>query len=520
MRSSMMDITDQQKAWEIVDRLATAVDQSINIIVMTDADGRIEYINPAFEKVTGYSREEVLGKTPGILKSGHHDKQFYRELWETISSGRVWTGRIINKKKDGTLYHEEMSISPVRGEDNEIVNFVAVQNDITQQVELEKQLRHAQKMESIGLLAGGVAHDFNNILTSIIGYSSLLSRKKDLPEKTLKRIDEIGRAARRGAEITKQLLTFSRSGETAQKVVDVREVVDQTLRLLKRTIGSNIEIETRFGSGKMLVMADTTQLQQVIMNLCINSQKAMPDGGKICISTRKVKLSNGELNADVVGAGGAGMELSVADTGCGMSEEVLQHIFEPFFTTRDVGEGTGLGLSIVYGIVKNHKGTIMVDSTPGEGTEFRIFLPLTSKKPEDSTKRKARVRGGDETVMIVDDSDMVLRLAGSILEEYGYTCLRFLDPLKALDRFRENPEDIDIAVLDVVMPGMSGIELFEKMREIRPDFPALISSGYSMQNREAMLEMGVAGFVPKPYEEETLARSVRELLDGKKVGEK
>ncbi|MBN2288165.1 MAG: PAS domain S-box protein [Candidatus Glassbacteria bacterium] len=508
----------RKRAGEVRRQLQTAIEQAGEIVIITDTQAMIQYVNPTFERITGYSREEATGRKTSILNSGKHDRAFYRKLWEKINSGEVWTGRFINKKKDGTLYHEEATISPVRDAAGEIVQFVAVKRDISQQIELENQLRHMQKMESIGLLAGGVAHDFNNLLTAIMGYSSLIKKAADLPEKQRNRILEIEKASQRGAEITRHLLAFSRKKPPDLATIDLNDAVNQSVRFLKRGLGPDIPVETRLERSLEPVSADNTQIQQVLTNLCLNARDAMPHGGKIVIETSNFDVDKDYAARYMYARIGPHVLLAVTDNGTGMDSETLARIFEPFFTTKETGKGTGLGLSIVYGIIKNHGGFINVYSEPGRGTTFKIYLPRAAGQAEKAKPVEPPAKGGDETILIVDDERMILSLAASILEEYGYTCLTAESGKEALEIFRLKHGSIDLVILDLVMPRMSGQEVFEQMLKIDPRVSAVISSGFSVQDEKALLEKGVKAFIPKPYQERMLARVVREVLDqGKEI---
>ncbi|HUU30032.1 MAG TPA: PAS domain S-box protein [archaeon] len=510
------DITARKKAEEARVLLETAIGQSAEMIVITDSAGTIEYVNPAFEKITGYTQAEALGQTPRLLKSGQQDAAFYQELWETIKNGQVWKGHFVNRKKDGTLYHEKATISPVFDAQGKIVNYAAAKRDITQELDMENQLRHAQKMESLGLLAGGVAHDFNNILTTIMGYSSMIKRVEEIPEKYRKRIEEVEKASQRGAEITRQLLTFSRKQPPKFETVNLNDIVSQSLRFLKRTLGANIMIESSLSESLGLVKADNTQIQQILMNLALNSRDAMPEGGKIRIETSNIEIDKKYLNSHLYAKPGPHVLLSFTDTGAGMDKATISRIFEPFFTTKPVGQGTGLGLSIIYGIVKNHYGFINVYSEVGKGTIFKVYFPRTEEKEKAKAGAEPAVKGGKETVLVVDDEEMIVNLVSGILEDYGYKCLTARDGLEGLNIYREKGENIDLVLLDIVMPRMSGPELFREIIRINPRARIVMSSGFSVQNEKDLLAAGVKAFVPKPYQEKVLARTIREVLDKEK----
>jgi PAS domain S-box-containing protein len=496
--------------------LEAVFEQTAESIIITDLEGSIRYANLAFEQITGYSKEEVLGENPRILKSGKQGDDFYQNLWDTIKGGSVWKGRFINKKKDGTLYNEEATISPVRDATGKISNFVAVKRDITQELNIENQLLHAQKMESIGLLAGGVAHDFNNILTAIMGYSSLINRKKELPEEIRRMIEEIEKASLIGAELTGQLLTFSRKQPTKLEVINLNAIINHAIRFLGRILGPTIQIELALEKDLELIEADISQLHQVLMNLSINARDAMPKGGKIFLKTSNINIEQKYIIDHRYAKQGPHVLLSFTDTGIGMDKKTLAKIFEPFFTTKELGKGTGLGLSIVYGIIKNHKGIINAYSELSQGTTFKIYFPQTKSKEKKQPEEQILVLGGNETILLVDDDEAVLNLACGVLEEYGYKCLTAENGEKALEIYGQDYKNIQLVLVDVVMPKMSGPELFKEIKKLNPRAKVILSSGFTLSGEKDLLEQGVKAFIPKPYQESFLARTIRKVLDEEK----
>ena len=509
------EITKLRQAEEGRRLLETAIEQAAEYILITDAEGTIQYVNQAFEKITGFKREEAIGQNPRILKSGVQNEAFYRDMWDTIKGGEVWKGHLVNKKKDGNLYTEEATISPVRNPSGQITNFVAVKRDVTQELNLENQLRHAQKMESIGQLTGGVAHDFNNILTTIMGYSSLVKKAPELSEKIRKQIEEMEKASMRGAELTRQLLTFSRKQTPRLETINLNDVIDSTLGFLKRTLPPTIVIESKLSPDLGPVSADSGQMQQILMNLCVNSHDAMPGGGKIRIETENIVIEKEYIRNHYYAKPGPFVLLTFSDTGEGMNKEDMSRIFEPFFTTKALGKGTGLGLSIVYGIVKNHKGFINVYSEKGKGTTFKIYLPQTTGRVKAKSEVEQAIKGGNETVLVVEDEDMILKLVFCLLGELGYKCYTASNGLEGLKVYQEKGGEIDLAILDVVMPKMNGPELFAEIRKINPEAKVIISSGFSLENEDDLLAQGVKAFIPKPYQIKVLARTVRKVLDRK-----
>ncbi|HLF84940.1 MAG TPA: PAS domain S-box protein, partial [Blastocatellia bacterium] len=515
--SVIENITERKHAEEALVRLVTAVEQAAESIVITDTDGTIQYVNPAFERTTGYSREETIGQNPRMLKSGKQEPAFYADLWETINRGDVWTGHFINRKKDGTLYEEEATISPVRDASGNVVNFVAVKRDVTKEVGLENQLMQAQKMEAVGQLAGGIAHDFNNLLTAVIGYSQLALRNLDDRNPLRADISEIEKAGLRAAELTGQLLAFSRKQVFQPKKLALNALVTDLQKMLRRLIGEDIELAAVLDLELGTVKADPGQLQQVIMNLIVNARDAMPEGGKLTIETASVDLDSDYAAQHLEVIPGAYCMLAISDNGCGMDEETRSHIFEPFFTTKGLGRGTGLGLSTVYGIVKQSGGHISVYSEPGLGTTFQIYLPRVVEFAEDEEAQgePPTLPNGDETLLLVEDETAVRELAARVLRDRGYCVLEASDPSEAL-RAIAGADEVQLLVTDVVMPQMSGRDLAEHLAPLRPDMRVLYVSGYTDRAivHHGVLDEGTP-FLQKPFTAEALVRKVREVLDAR-----
>lgn len=349
-----------------------ALEQTTETFFITDTAGIIVYANPAFENLTGYTLQEAIGKNANILKSGEHSSDFYSNLWSTIKAGREWTGSFINKRKDGTKYTSSARISPVRNGKGEVTHFLAIRHDVTRETALEEQLMQSQKMEALGLLAGQLSHDFNNLLTIIIGSMELIM--EDLPKASvsMKLTQGILQTSKESANLIKQLLIFARRQEYAPKVVNLNDIIKETQILMDRLLGPAVKMEYSLAQDLVEVNMEPDQFKQTLINLVINAKDAMPSGGSIKINTFNQSLDKApgpEMNP------GNYAVVEISDTGQGIPHNVIDHIFEPFFTTKPKGKGTGLGLSAVYGIIKQHKGTIVVESTPGAGTVFRIHLP-------------------------------------------------------------------------------------------------------------------------------------------------
>jgi len=512
-----MDVTERRRAEEQQARLSRVVEQATESIVITDPQGTVIYVNPAFENISGYTRAEVIGQNPRILKSGHQDATFYRRMWENLARGEVWKGRLVNRRKDGTLFQEDATIGPVRDASGRLVNYVAVKRDVTTEMRLERQLIQAQKMEAIGRLAGGVAHDFNNLLGVIVGYGEITRRKLRDDDSLTGKVDQILKAAERAAGLTRQLLAFSRQQVLQPKIVDLNVVVSDVEKMLRRLIGEDIELTSALDPALGSVKADLGQIEQVLMNLAVNARDSMPDGGHLTIETRNVELGADEVARRPPTRAGPYVMLAVTDTGMGMDAETQSHLFEPFFTTKEVGKGTGLGLSTVYGIVKQSDGYIWCYSEVGVGTTFKIYLPRVDEQASLPRKPSAvRLVHGSETVLLIEDDSALRALVCEILESAGYTVLVADSGAKALQIAEEYSGAIQLIVTDVIMPGLSGRHAAEKIKSARSEVEILFISGYTS---EAIAKHGVleaeAKFLSKPFTTEALLRKVRDVLDGR-----
>ncbi len=488
-------------------------------IVITDFTGAIEWVNPAFTQLTGYALHEALGHNPrDLVKSGRHPVTFYREMWTTITAGRTWQGQLTNRRKDGTLYDEEQTITPIRDAAGQITHFVAIKKDITARIRLEAELRQSQKMETVGQLASGIAHDFNNLLTVITGVGDLLLSHLHEGDPMRDDVAEILRAGSRAAELTHQLLAFSRQQMLQPEVIGLNRVVESVGTLLRRLLGEDVHLVVELAPKLDRVKADPGQIEQVIVNLAVNARDAMPQGGHLTVRTANVELDTGYIGQGGVRVpSGHYVQLEVSDSGVGMTEETRQRAFEPFFTTKAPGKGTGLGLSTVYGIVKQSQGFIWVYSEPGKGTTIRILLPrvtdrITPTRPRTAT---ARATGGTETVLLVEDNPALHKLVSRLLGSAGYTVIGARDGMEALRLLEERGGAVDLVLTDVVMPRMSGRQLAERLAEVAPGVKVLYMSGYTDDTivRHGLLD-AKAPFLNKPFSRATLLQKVRETLDG------
>jgi PAS domain S-box-containing protein len=498
-----------------MERLTTAIEQAGETVLITDTEGTIVYVNPAFERITGYTRAEAMGQNPRILKSDHHDLAFYQNLWSTISAGLVWAGRIVNKKKDGSLYTEEATISPVKDEDGAIVNYVAVKRDVTHELQLEEQYRQAQKMQIIGQLTAGIAHDFNNLLTAINGFAELAQHRLAADHPLQDPFGHILDAGQRAARLISQLMVFSRKQVMEPKVLNLNMVVADMDNMLQRIIGEHIILKTTLAPDLAPVNLDPAQFEQVVVNLAVNARDAMPQGGYLTIETANVTLDEGYAANHLDVVPGEYVLLTVSDNGVGMREEIKAHIFEPFFTTKEMGKGTGLGLATVFGIVKQSNGHLWVYSEPGHGSTFKIYLPQVQGSVIPSIDDEAQnLPVGHETVLLVEDDPEVREITATILRQQEYTVLVASDSLMAINLARQHHGSIDLLLTDVVMPGGDGKTLADELAQICPDLKCLFMSGYTDETivQHGILAPGLA-FLQKPFTVQGLARKVRDVLD-------
>ncbi len=489
-----------------------AIDESGEAMSITDAIGIIGYVNPQFEKVKGYSKDDIIGKNifTDILWGDAKDS-----MLRDVINGDMWSGTTKGITKDNKEYYEFISMIPVKNEAGEINKFVYISRDMTKEKQLEEQLFRVQRMEVIGRFAGGVAHDFNNIITAIIGYANLLRMKIKEGDPLRTYIEPILSSCERAANLTKGILAFSRKQVINLRTLNLNEAIKRIEGLLLRIIGEDIEIKTKLPDEKIIVLADSGQIEQVLMNLCTNARDAMPNGGILTIETSVIRLSKDYVKGHFDVRPGIYALIAVSDTGIGMDRKTMENIFEPFYTTKEVGKGTGLGLSIVYGIIKQHNGDIHVYSEQGLGTTFKIYLPVASDN-EHVTKQDALPlpRGGSETILLAEDDSNVRKMMTEVLQKYGYTIIEAVDGEQAINLYTENKDRIKLLLLDLIMPKMTGKEAYSEIIKADPQIKTIFLSGYAddIVEQKGMLQTDLY-FLSKPVSPYELLRKIREVLD-------
>jgi PAS domain S-box-containing protein len=516
----------EERAREVNERLmlATVMDQISDGVITFDAGGTIQYINPSFEDLCGFSAKEARGVSIHNFECSQRNPVFYRAILSVFESKKVKAGHFINKKRDGSEYDIDARISPVFDDNGQVVRYVATIRDVSQQVKLQRQLRQAQKMEAMATLSGGIAHDFNNILAIIITNveMTLEDLKHNSPLKSS--LNLVHKAGLRGKTLIKQFLTISRQNEEPQQPVNIGAVVNDCLQLLRSTLPTTIELRKQIEPNLGMVSADPTQMSQVIMNLCTNARDAMlGSGGILDISISKVTLSAAEMRNYPGLSAGHYIKLLVSDTGEGMSREVMDRIFDPFYTTKIQGKGTGLGLSIAHGIIKSHSGNITVNSIKGVGTTFTILLPVAENSNAEAIQipEEANTEGWGHILFVDDEIDYVAGMK-LVLERSGYNVTTETDGSRTLDLIKKNPNEYDILITDQTMPHMTGVKLAEKVLEVRPDIPIILCSGSSPDTDNAMSPeniklTGISKVLTKPVEREDFIREIKDLFATYKV---
>lgn len=513
--ATMRDVTERKRAEHELLRLGAAIEQASEIFVIIDPGGVVQYVNPAFEKITGYSRQETLGRHFSVLKSWNPAGSIYQGILETISRDGTWNGHYITQNKKGVHLEVEATIAIIRDDSGETMNYLVVCRNVTEEVELQKRLHQAQKMEAIGTLAGGIAHDFNNILGIIMGYAEMARLESAAASRARSGyLNEVVKATHRAKSLVQQILIFSRMSEMKSKPVVIVHLVKELMKMLRASLPSTIEIRHNLQSSSM-ALADPTQIHQIILNLCTNAHHAMrATGGVLKIDLLDYDMADKEAKSLDLKPGHY-LKLTVSDTGHGIDPLIVDKIFDPYFTTKPAGEGTGLGLSVVHGIVKKHGGAVTVESRHGKGTAFHVFFPrLDGLDVEMPHEAKAAPKGHGECVLLVDDEEQLVAVGKEMLETLGYKVVARTSSLEALEAFRARSDQFDLVITDLTMPNMTGVQLARELLHIRPDIPIICCTGFSeVITPEGAEKMGISGLVFKPVVMRELAASVRKVLD-------
>ena len=510
----------RQASEEARKRLAAAVDQAGEGVVILDPSGRVEYVNPAYERTSGHSRADSIGRLFRLLDPGAASRDQGEAIRSALLAGEPWQGRIDHPSPEGETVEMDLSMSPVRDESGAVYSSVLVFRSVSERVLLERAMREAQKMEAVGRLAGGMAHDFNNLLTAILGYGELILSRLEPESKNASDLREVISAGKRGARLTRQLLSFSRRRSTTSERLDLNAAVRDMESLLRRLIGEDVEIVLNLAAELPEIWVERSQVEQVVLNLAVNARDAMPGGGRLELATRRVVLDSREaaLRPDL--QAGEYAVLTVADTGCGIDPETRARIFEPFFTTKGTGVGTGLGLATVFGIARQANGGVEVTSEVGRGTEFRVSFPA-AEAPEDRESDDGPAaeppetprHGPGATILVVEDEEATRVLVARLLTEKGHEVLLARNGVEAANLLEQRGLDIDLLLTDVIMPMMSGPDLARQLREERPDLRVLFMTGYSGKLLEAHdFDSDDEYLIQKPFTLVDLDRAVRRAL--------
>ncbi len=520
IRAVGRDITRQRLAEEQFYRLSRAVEQSPVAIVITDLDGRTQYVNPKYTEVSGRTLEDILDHDIQVLRDGHPNDESFEKFWQTVRAGGEWRGELSTKRPEGSVVWESVKVSCMRNPAGEIQNLLCLREDITSRKALESELRQAHKMESLGTLAGGIAHDFNNLLAIIHGYSEFCLQGTADPAVLQKSLQEIHRAAQRASGLVKQILTFSRKTEIRYAPVDLNQLASDLVALMAETFPRTVTFQLALNAKLPPLLADQTQLQQIVLNLCVNARDAMPEGGTITVRTTirpGAELLATHHSVDPTRRYAC---LDVSDTGTGMTADVRARIFEPFFTTKQANQGTGLGLAVVYGITSSHQGFIDVDSTLGVGSTFHVYLPLAADVSiATPTASSSEFPPGTESLLVVDDETSLRTLLAAAFTRKGYQVTTAATGLEAIDIINDPKRVLDAVLLDLNMPGTNGLQVLKVIREARPKLPVLIISGHiTPEVRVEFQNLHQHELIQKPYRLDDVGRRLRVIFDRLSAG--
>ncbi|WP_305044637.1 hybrid sensor histidine kinase/response regulator [Geoalkalibacter sp.] len=510
---------EQEEGRQARRQLATIIEQGTEGVLTFDAEGVIRYVNPAFEEISGCDNERLVNKNIGDLRLAGRNRTLFQMMQEVRADGAARVEQLINYRPDGSQYEIIARVTPVFDAQGRITSFAAVVRDISNEVQLERQLRQAQKMQIIATLSGGIAHDFNNILASIITCSEMALDDLPLDSPWRRNIEVIHRAGQRGRELVRQIRTLSRQNEQEKKPVSLEPILDECLKLLRPSLPASIEIHDWVMPGLGQILADSTQMHQVIVNLCTNAAQAMErKGGVLDVGLDNIELSSEALRVLPDLKPGPYLRLTVRDTGEGMTPAVMERIFDPFFTTREQGAGTGLGLSVVHGIVKNHGGAIEVSSTPGKGSIFRVYLPRIPGTGEQAqAEPPLSIASGHERILFVDDEQDIVYAGETMLRRLGYEVTATRCPLEALEIFRRNPQRFDLVITDLTMPRMSGAQLAQEIARERRSIPIILCTGFAgrldeLRRADEEHPARICEVVLKPFDRTDLAQAIRRAL--------
>ncbi len=512
---AVASIVRQSQLESQADKIFKAIDQAGEAVLISDKNGVIEYVNQAFTKITGYPEDEALGQKPSILKSGNQSREFYEKMWATITSGQVWQGEVIEKRKDGSFYPAMLTISPIRNGDGEITHYVGIHEDLSEHKSLEQQFRQAQKMEALGTLVGGIAHDFNNMLAGMIGNLFLVKKKMQAMPDVLEKINRVEKVGFQAADMIKQMMVFARNDDVRLEEMPLTSFVKETFKLHQAGVPESIDVVEHLTSKELMIKGNPTQLQQVLLNLFGNAVHALEgiEAPRIDVTLDEVEMDGLFYLRHPKAVRGTYAHITIADNGHGISAEAIENVFDPFFTTKEVGKGTGLGLAMSSTIIKSHGGHIEAESEPGRGAEFHIYIPLVKAVGRyDELSSVEEVSGGTESIMVVDDDEGVRSAVSEALESLGYSVVFACNGREAVDMFKCG--SIDLVVLDIVMPTLGGVAAAREILSIDPEAKIIFATGY---DRGAVAgldkDLELIPLLDKPFQVSELNQTIRLLLD-------